>query len=334
MGKLKIDNKIIESYTEIYFAQDKFVPYSTKSFIDKTKERLMSLMALQDRLSKLSKVRDLQKNEIDTLSNLKKEIQSIFQLDSEIKIYPIQLKDYHAFISHIGILQVDKEDLTSNNYDMLSGEIDDVYSNSIRNKMSVEEMLDIFSKNNLEIVFYLKNNEDSNFIDDSLKIIFSLSFHLEINKIEFKHIEKDLYLILNDKIILSDVDFDNLRKIINYQNFPDFSDKKINLSVKQEIETYNRMQMKKYQIPSLEDRVSAFCVLKNIKSSDVWDMTIRRFLKEESMIHAVQGYILNQIALSNGATIKGGVEHFLYKKKVNDNHAFANFDETVNKFKN
>lgn len=144
--------------------------------------------------------------------------------------------------------------------------------------------------------------------------------YTEMIKFSSDPITKKNKLIINGQEITSK-EFDRLRQIILFQNFPDYRDDSwVDRSLRKDYETRLELQRKTAggAATTLEDRVVALSINTNYKFEEIWVMSIRKFTIALAMVDDLINYKIMKTAVSSGfASLPKGqtVEHWLYKKE-------------------
>ena len=122
--------------------------------------------------------------------------------------------------------------------------------------------------------------------------------------------------MLNHKIILSHTQFDELRRLICYQNIPDFDDAYVSKNLRDEMRKVNALRGKMNSAPTFEERVTAFCSHLCVSRKDIAELTVREFIMHESMYQDIEQYrMLKQAELGGMIEFKKPIEHYLFKVK-------------------
>lgn len=144
--------------------------------------------------------------------------------------------------------------------------------------------------------------------------------YTEMIKLSSDPVTKKTKLIINEQEITSK-EFDRLRQIILFQNFPDYRDDSwVDRSLRKDYETRLELQRKTAggAATTLEDRVVALSINTNYKFEEIWNMSIRKFTLALAMVDDLINYKIMKTAVSSRfASLPKGqtVEHWLYKKE-------------------
>lgn len=169
----------------------------------------------------------------------------------QIEIHPIKVKDSELFLSWIDILNIDKNSIPNPKYISMSY-LDFILQVLI---LSKEKNSPIFAQKLCNILALCLN-----WVDDSIDVQY-----LRPN---------DPILIYKDQKINSKY-FEDIRRIILYQNILDFDDSYINPDVKKVIEEQEMLQAKQYAVPNLERKIAIISSHTGITKQEQLNMTYR-----------------------------------------------------------
>ena len=267
-----------EQFKQLYeqnYTYDEPIPFIT-SKAKKEREKL------QLEISRLNKIEFLSEDDSILLEQYKKEYEN-----QVLKIYPVMMQDYFDFYSAIGVLSIEKE------------------------KIPDEKVL---SMSYLDFIFYLIQTDANGEIYASMLVkILKLCLRLELDGV--RYLEKDgrFKIILND-IEIGKKDFDILRKIICYQNMPDFDDTYIDPELEQALKEVEELKSKGSGSTSLEDQIVCVSISTPYKIDDIKKMSIRKFVKTLKKVDVKLHYEIYKNGEMAGATFKEGIVHWMYDK--------------------
>ena len=204
--------------------------------------------------------------------------------DNAILIYPVALKDCMLFLSCCGILSIKKNEISS---------IDII-------KMSYLEFL-------IKEVF--KDKKEIN------KLVILLNLCLKIES-PFISCKDDKYYLEDEKtgIVITAKQFDDIRRIIMYQNIVGYDDSYINPELRASIEETKALQSKNIDMPSIERKIAIITSHCGLSKKEQMGMTYR---SHELLFQEVNGEIefitARPVALYSGNEDK--IDHWIYKKK-------------------
>lgn len=126
--------------------------------------------------------------------------------------------------------------------------------------------------------------------------------------------KNDIYLDIDGTIITSK-DFDDIKRIILYQNIEDYDDRIVNNDVKELYEDYMRLKNKNaIQVP-LEKKILAVMSETGYKKQEVFNLTIRDFYGLFAITVDKIDYQIKENARIQGAKFKAPPEHWIIKGK-------------------
>lgn len=113
-------------------------------------------------------------------------------------------------------------------------------------------------------------------------------------------------------------DFERLRQIILYQNFPDYQDDSwVDPEIKKDYEERMRLERKQNDVhATLEEKIVCLAVATGFRFQDIYDMSIRKFTMSLQRVDDLINYKIMKQAVSSGfAQLPKGknIEHWIYK---------------------
>lgn len=251
------------------------------------------------------------------IENVKQFVSAYATLDAPIPynnllIHPILVKNYYEFNIYSDILHL--------------------------NKNAIQD-LNVIQMNYLDfIVDYLL--QDNHIIDEQtqytmgqfyavkLICILSLCFQVRTEDIQiYKSNGQNLLSINNIEINASA--FDDIRRIIMYQNIYDYSDEYVNPDIQKAMEEYYAVKNQGLTMPNLEDKMAELTAMTGILKKDILMMTYREF---ENVFDASLGRLEYQIGrtaeLSGMVKFDKPIRHWIYQRKKNKyEDAFTSYKE-------
>lgn len=202
-----------------------------------------------------------------------------------IKIFPVFLIDSEIFLSSVGILKIDKN--SSSDVKII--------------QMSYLQY----------IVDYLLEDEDNK---QRLLNILILCLHQKDLKI-FKDKNGKPFLANKDfSLIITHKDFEDIKKIILYQNLLNYDDEYINPELKKSMDEMDALKSKNIEIPSLERKIAIITSHTGLSKKEQLEMTLR---SHELLFEEVCGEIdfttIRPVALFGGKGEELG--HWIFKTK-------------------
>lgn len=114
-------------------------------------------------------------------------------------------------------------------------------------------------------------------------------------------------------------DFEEIKKIILYQNIPDYDDTYIDPKVEAVLkEAEDFMNKIKNKMASLEDQIICVLISTALNEEEIYDLTIRKFIKTLQRVDYKMHYeIYKQASMSGFVTFKEGIDHWMTEIKKN-----------------
>lgn len=205
--------------------------------------------------------------------------------DKLIKIYPVTVEDSEVFLSSINILMVDKNSSPS---------------------------VEIIQMSYLDFVYKVLFQEDVN-VSKFLNI---LKYCLHINKPFVGYTEQNRpYLRDNETgLEINAKDFENIRRIILYQNLIHYDDEYINPEAKKAMDEIDTLRNANVELPSIERKMAIITAHCGISKQEQMNMTFRSHsLLFEEVYGEVEFETTRPIVMYAG---KGNeIDHWIYRKK-------------------
>jgi hypothetical protein len=198
-------------------------------------------------------------------------------------LYPIKVSQYFEFVNSINILLIEKNKIADIKIIQMS------YLKFIATLLS-------------------SNDENSNFYNCAFFTLMSLVFNTDVEKIAIEEKDKQCVLKIND-VLLSAKQFDDVKKIILFQNLIDYDDTPMSDDYKKVIEDYYALKNKGIVAPSFEQKINVVISNTAYTEDSIKDMTYRRFCGLFNIIVEKTEYIVG----CNGYTRKEPPEHWIYK---------------------
>lgn len=216
--------------------------------------------------------------------------------DKEIFIYPIEVKDSEVFLSSIDIISIDKNSLNDPKYISMSY-LDFLFSAFI---FGDDKNLSELSK--IKLAFLLSKClkwED----ETDIKIIVD---NKNKGKIIYKNYE------------IKSKQFEDIRRIILYQNLIDFDDSYVNPDVKEAINELEKVKFQNIEIPNIERRMAIIAAHTGILKTVQMGMTYRSHTALFKEVYGEVDYSTIRTAALVGNMFskkKNEIEDWIYKKK-------------------
>lgn len=211
-----------------------------------------------------------------------------------VKIYPISVKDSEMFLSWIDILTIDKNSLPNPEYISMS------YLEFIIKTLLTSEDKDIAQSATSKLVFILK-----------LCLKWEDDVSIRVNDIGKP-------VLVHGDIEINGKSFEDIRRIILYQNILDFDDSYINPDLKQAMAEVDEVKSKDLVFPTLERKFAIVSSHSGITKAQQLEMTYRshsalfkEVCNEVEFISARTGVMVGNMFSKQ----KIEFEDWVYKKK-------------------
>lgn len=222
-----------------------------------------------------------------------------------LDIFPVSIRNYEEFRVCSLALDIDKDSIPDVN---------------------------IISMNYLDFLGYLYGNNDLFYVQLLIRCI-ELCFHVELSKgeIDLIHMGDTEYELEIKGVRIDAREFDEIRKIILYQNFIHYDDTYIDPELKEDMQEFDRIKNKDFDMPSLEDQV--ICLMASGHDIETLKkLTIRKFNKLLSKVDEKLSFQINKTGELAGAKFKDDIQHWIYpKKKDKYGSKVVDFDSFKNK---
>ena len=205
--------------------------------------------------------------------------------DKLIKIYPIMVEDSEIFLSSMNILMVDKNSSPSVEIIQMSY-LDFVYKVLFQEVVNVSKFLNI------------------------------LKYCLHINKPFVGYTEQNRpYLRDNETgLEINAKDFENIRRIILYQNLIHYDDEYINPEAKKAMDEIDTLRNANVELPSIERKMAIITAHCGISKQEQMNMTFRSHsLLFEEVYGEVEFETIRPIMMYAGRGNE--IDHWIYRKK-------------------
>lgn len=172
---------------------------------------------------------------------------------------------------------------------------------------------------------------------DALKLatILSLCLKWEVHDIQITIESNGRPNLFNSalNIKIKPKEFEDLRRIIMYQNFPHYDDTYINPDAKKAMEDVDRLKNRDFVFPSLERKMAIITSHTGVTKAQQMEMTMRShsILYEEVCGEVEYTTTYTASAISRMFGNKTDINHWIYKKKKNKFDGYFVTDEQYNK---
>lgn len=230
--------------------------------------------------------------------------------NQEILIYPINLKDSELFLACVDILSIDKNALPDPNYISMS-------------------YLDFIVK-----TFVLNEEKEiSDLAKDKLANLFNLCLNWKIDDVIFQF-DGHKYKLYYQDFVINYSQFEDIRRIILYQNLIDFDDTYINPDVKKAIMEYEAIKMKNIEIPNIERKMAIITAHTGISKKEQMEMTYRSHCALFKEVYGEVDYSTIRTAFLVNSMFSekknNELEDWIYKKKHNKYEKYFTSAEQYN----
>ena len=217
----------------------------------------------------------------------------------EILIKPIMVKDSMLFMASVDVLKIDKNS---------SGSVEAIQASYLK---FLQKM--IFPSNDIMVQKFLN----------------ILDLCLELKGIYLCNDEMERTFIQTESgIVISAKEFDDIAKIILYQNLPDYDDKYINPDIKKSMQEVDRLKNKDYESPDFERQMGMIESHTGILKEQLLKKTWRSFqILFREVCGEIEFYTTRPAAIAVGAGDK--VDHYIFKKRKDK---FDGYFVDMNKF--
>lgn len=203
----------------------------------------------------------------------------------EIFVKPIMVKDSMLFMASVDVLKIDKNSL---------GSVEAIQASYLK---FLQKM--IFPSNDVMVQKFLN----------------ILDLCLELKGIYLCNDEMERTFIQTESgIVISAKEFDDIAKIILYQNLPDYDDKYINPDIKKSMQEVDRLKNKDYESPDFERQIGIIESHTGILKEQLLKKTWRSFqILFREVCGEIEFYTTRPAAIAVGAGDK--VDHYIFKKR-------------------
>ena len=202
-----------------------------------------------------------------------------------IKIYPIMVEDSEVFLSSMNILMVDKNSSPS---------------------------VEIIQMSYLEFIYKVLFQDQTN-IDRFMNIL-KYCLHINSPYIGFDENNKPYLVDKENDILIGPKDFENIKRLILYQNLIRYDDEYVNPELKAMMNEIDELKNKGIDSPTIERRIAIITAHCGLSKQEQLKMTYRSHsLLFEEVYGEVEYTTLRPIALFGGNGDK--IDNWIYKKK-------------------
>lgn len=239
--------------------------------------------------------------------------------DNRLLIQPVLLDESLEFIQCVDVLNIDKD---------------------------THGTIEMIQMPYLTFLYSLIGEEDEMCIGSKLNIIMKLCVQIVGHEFNDMYIKsgvnekgKDLIIFSNNDggqpqesdVQLTTREFDELRKIILYQNIPNFSDKYVDPDLKQAFEDYYSYKNKNLKPPTFDKQIAIVQSVTGMNKKEILCMTYRYFkILFETCVEKIDYQINKSAEMSGQIEFKNPIEHWVYKTNKS---MYADAFQDVNSYK-
>ena len=223
---------------------------------------------------------------------------------THVDITPVSVYDSEVFLSSCDILQIDKNALNS---------------------------VEIIQMSYLDFLLKVMLPTDkSGLLLDKLSNIFRLCLGMKTWKLKVKEKQKLSIVAPDDSFEITGKQFDDIKRIILYQNVPHYDDTYIDPDLKKMMDEVDRLKSQGISTPNLERRMAIITAHCGVNKQTLMQYTMRSLqLLFEECAGEVEFTTLRPIMLYAGKAKE--LEHWIYKKKKDCLDGYITWVESYNK---
>ena len=223
---------------------------------------------------------------------------------THVDITPVSVYDSEVFLSSCDILQIDKNALNS---------------------------VEIIQMSYLDFLLKVMLPTDkSGLLLDKLSNIFRLCLGMKTWKLKVKEKQKLSIVAPDDSFEITGKQFDDIKRIILYQNVPHYDDSYIDPDLKKMMDEVDRLKSQGISAPNLERRMAIITAHCGVNKQTLMQYTMRSLqLLFEECAGEVEFTTLRPIMLYAGKAKE--LEHWIYKKKKDRLDGYITSVESYNK---
>ena len=224
---------------------------------------------------------------------------------THVDITPVSVYDSEVFLSSCDILQIDKNELNS---------------------------VEIIQMSYLDFLLKVMLPTDkSGLLLDKLSNIFRLCLGMKTWKLKVKEKQKLSIVASDDSFEITGKQFDDIKRIILYQNVPHYDDTYIDPDLKKMMGEVDRLKSQGISTPNLERRMAIITAHCGVNKQTLMQYTMRSLqLLFEECAGEVEFTTLRPIMLYAGKAKE--LEHWIYKKKKDRLDGYVTSVESYNKY--
>lgn len=216
-----------------------------------------------------------------------KPVNYLLDKNNYIKIFPVMLEDSEIFLSSMDILTIDKNSIPDTKIIQMSY-LQFLFEKQLQDRINQQKLLNI-------LILCLKMKRPSIKLDRNNRPII-----IDLNE--------------NNIVNINSKQFDEIKRIILYQNLIDYDDEYINPELKKNIEESNYLKNRNIEVPTLERKIAIITAHTGISKQEQLKMTYRSHsLLFDEVYEETEYTTLYPLAVFGGETDK--IEKWIYKQK-------------------
>lgn len=229
----------------------------------------------------------------------------------DLFIYPIKVKEYQDFLSAYGILKLEKNTIP---------DIEIIQMSYLDYLLSVEINNDTEIKGHTGMTI-------GAFQLQRLISLLKLCFHVEPQDLKAQKDEKGHYSLIIKDTEINSKEFEEISRIISYQNILNYFDGYIDPDFKKSVDEYYALKNKNLSLPSLENKIVIVIMLTGILKKDILEMSYRDFENIFQYALDKENYNIMRTGEFAGVKFDKPVSHWVYSTKKNKyEEAFTSYD--------
>ena len=245
-----------------------------------------------------------------------------------LKVYAIRVKDWLRFISAYDILAIDKTQISDIEIIQMS------YLQYMMQLIIADDRCKDMFLTILDLCFHVRyddafynndfdKNEVLSFLDEDTG---ATAIYINGYNMYFFIENKYRVSIYIDGHLINATQFNDVIKIIQFQNFYDFDDTVLSDDVRKVIEQYYAIKNKGKKMPSLDTKIISVMAKLSYTKNEIKEMDYRTFNKIFAMMLEDEDYNISHLYKVQGADIN--IEHWVYKEdKPKYSEVFSSADE-------
>lgn len=205
--------------------------------------------------------------------------------DKILYIHPVLVKDSEIFLSSVPVLDTDKNSSDSVEIIQMSY-LDFIYKILFQDEINISRFINILR----------------------------YCLHIENPEIGYDENQKPFLKDKDTGIVIKSKDFENIRRLILYQNLVHYDDEYINPEIKKMMAEVDAVKNSSFDLPNIERKMAIISAHNGMTKKEQMDMTYR---SHSILFEEVYGEVefMSTRAMRIYAGKDGEMEHWIYKKK-------------------